>query len=56
MTKEIINKPISRFFLDLKMHSKTSFGAMVTNILPNIFLCVQQKKEIQVWNYLRVSK
>ncbi len=29
----------------------------VTNILQNIFFCVQQKKETQqLWNNLRVSK
>ncbi len=28
----------------------------VTNILPTFFFCIQQKKLIQVWNNLRVSK
>ncbi len=31
-------------------------NSLVTNFLQNIFLCVQQNKFIQVWNYLRVSK
>ncbi len=32
-------------------------NSLVTNFLQNIFLCVQQNKDIQIgWNYLRVSK
>jgi len=31
-------------------------NCLVTNILQNIFVCVQQKNLIQVWNNMRVSK
>ncbi len=32
-------------------------NCLVTNILQNIFFCVQQKKElVQVWNKCRVNK
>ncbi len=43
------------FFLLWK--SMVPQNSLVTNFLQNIFLCVRQnKKFIQVWNYLRVSK
>jgi len=31
-------------------------NGLVTNILQNIYFCVLQKKIIQVWNDIRVSK
>jgi len=57
VTKQLID-PIdfnSIFFLLWK--SMGSINRLITNILQNIFLCLQQKKKIiQVWNNLRVSK
>jgi len=39
----------------LHWKSVGSINCLVTDILQNIFFCVQQKKSIQVWNKLRVS-
>ncbi len=37
-------------------NSMATVSCLVTNILQNIFFCAQQKKAIQVWNNLCVSK
>ncbi len=54
--KKMRNKqlPVALTRIVKKKH-KTQVNCLVTNILQNIILCVQQKKLIQVWNKFEVE-